>query len=266
MVQKSIKLLLFTALVAPLQVNASRKCKTLCSLIVQNCLRVKGNEIVNGNLTVDGNTSTGSLTVAGVNYNTLITLATSIGAGTGAPTTGLGTLVSSIIPFSSGLGAATAAPITLTAGLAITAGYVIGFGDNALVTPGTLTSLLQSTYGSFAFSVPEAGTLHNLQVSIDAEYILASGATAYPFTFTILHSSAANGAANAYTATSLVATATLPGTGAAAGSFSAYGSNAGSISVAAGDRIVLLIQPTVTIPTVTITSTGFNAGVLFSPA
>lgn len=38
----------------PLHVDAKKKRKTLCSLLVQKCLRVRGNAIIDGNLTVNG--------------------------------------------------------------------------------------------------------------------------------------------------------------------------------------------------------------------
>jgi len=74
MIKKLFKALLVVSLIAPIQVDASKKSKTLCSLLVQKCLGVEGNEVIGGNLAV-----LGTLTVAGVPLNNLVGLAGAIG-------------------------------------------------------------------------------------------------------------------------------------------------------------------------------------------
>lgn len=86
---KSFKLLLVVALGAWLPVNAGTSCcggsqknkaKVICALVIRDCLRIWGNETVEGKLSVLGNVAIGgTLTVGGVPFNNLIGLAGAIG-------------------------------------------------------------------------------------------------------------------------------------------------------------------------------------------
>lgn len=274
MVQKLGKALLALSVMVPMQVRSSKQCETLCNLIITKCLRVRGNEVVDGNLSVNG-----TLTVGGVNFSNLSGLAAAIGAAgtTGAtgPTgaAGLSAVVNSVIPFASGnsttVTGGVVTPFTLaTTGLPTT-GLVMGFGDNSLLT-GAVNPGLTATYGSFAFTVPLAGTLHNLWGSVDANFLVGGiGTGPFPISYTIYHSSAVNGVTNAYTPTALTATATLtsPPSFISTALQTAFGNNlTTSLPVAAGDRIVLVVAPTTAVPAATIGVVGFQAGVVYTPA
>lgn len=258
MIQKLGKVLLVLLVMVPLHVQGKKSCETLCNLIVSRCLRVLNNEVVDGNLTVGG-----TFTLDGVSFNNLTPLATALGVPGATPS--LGTLVSSIIPFSSGNGVGGVILNLATAGLPTT-GFVMGFGSDALLTGPLVDPALTATYSSFAFTVPQAGTLYNLWGTVDANY-LVTGSGTFPFVYTIYHSSVVNGTPTPYTATTLTATATLTPPATTPGLRSAFGNSATSLAVAAGDRIVLVVTPTTAIPATTqLGLAGFNAGVLYSPA
>lgn len=59
MIKKIVKALLLISLTLPLHLDAKKKCKKVCSLLVQKCLRVLGNATIDGNLTVNGTVSGG---------------------------------------------------------------------------------------------------------------------------------------------------------------------------------------------------------------
>jgi len=254
MLHKFSKLLLVALLAVPLQhMNGKDKTKKLCSLLVKKCLFVQGNEVING-----------TLTVGGANFNNLITLVNAI-AGT-TTITGLGTLVSSIIPYSSGLltvGVNTPATIPTT-------GLVMAFGSSNITGIAAVDPTLTVTETGYAFTVPRAGTLHNLQVSVDSAYVTSLGATPFTFTFTLLRSPCTSGVLTDYTSTGLSATATTTAptsglVGPIAGG-AGCGSNAGSITVAQGDRIVMLVTPSAPVSDVVLALLSLSAGVLYSPA
>ena len=232
------KLLVIAALVLPVQfIEASRKNKTLCSLLVCKCFQSNGTSTFNGPAIFND-----TLTLGGVDLSSLVTLAEELADSDGA----LGTLVSSIIPYSSGLlTVATSFPGSVFP----TTGLVMAFGSSNL--EGIVDTGITARNTSYAFTVPAAGTLHHLRVSADSVYTLGAPATAFTLTYTLLVSHCTTGTVTAYTPTSLSATATItpPATAILAPGGAGCGSNAGSITVAAGDRVVLLVTPSVAIPT-----------------
>ena len=152
--------------------QASRKNKTLCSLLVCKCFQSNGTATFNGPAVFND-----TLTLDGVDLSSLVTLAEELADSDGS----LGTLIRSIIPYSSGL--LTLGSGTLFSGLPTT-GLVIAFGASNLegiVDPG-----LTVTNTAYAFTVPRAGTLHHLRVSADSRYLLAAPATSYTLTYTVL--------------------------------------------------------------------------------
>jgi len=230
-------------MIVPLSLEAKKcKSKSFCTICAKKlCVQ---------NANIPGTLTVGTITLTG-------------GGTTGGTTiTSFSDLDNSLIPFASD-------PIAI-AGISgsslLTTGLVMGFGNNVLLTGITNTDTVSE--GGFAFSVPSDGTLHNLQVSVDALYLLGlgNGGTSFTFNFTLLHSSAVNGTTTPYTATGLTASVTLtPLAGLLGGLRSASGSSAASIPVTAGDRIVMLVQPTTPVPALTISLIAFNAGVLYSP-
>lgn len=54
MIQKLFKTLLVLSLTMSLHMEAKKKHKKICSLLVKKCLQVCGNAVINGNLTVNG--------------------------------------------------------------------------------------------------------------------------------------------------------------------------------------------------------------------
>ncbi|MFZ5953977.1 MAG: hypothetical protein ACOYT8_02625 [Candidatus Dependentiae bacterium] len=219
------------------------KCKDykllkVCSLLA-NCVNING-----------------TLTLNGTNINNLINISNIISSGS--------PLVNSLVPFSSGL-------LTLGVDLPLglpTTGILLGFGSSNLadlVDPG-----LTVTNTGYAFSVPRAGTLHDLRVSVDSVYAIGAPSTPFSLTFTIIVSSCTAGTLTPYTATALAATATTtapaqPITILTAGG-AGCGSSATSIPVAAGDRVALLVTPNIAIPITTLATLSLSAGVLYSPA
>lgn len=245
-------MLLLTGLVATCCVTASEmderaKCKEyrslkVCSLLA-NCANI------------------GNLTVGGTDINNLVStvnnLVTVIGGATGLP------VVNSLIPFASGV-------LTLGVNLPLgfpTSGILLGFGSSSLAA--LAEPALTLTDSAFAFSVPAAGTLHDLRVSVDSVYAIGAPSTDFTFTFTILVSSCTAGTTTPYTGRGLAASATItapaqPITVLTAGG-AGCGSSATSIPVAAGDRVALLVTPSADVPTLTISTLAITAGVLYTP-
>lgn len=266
MVQKMFKLsLLVVAMMFSCEMFAKPKSKTFCNLAVLGNLCVRGNETINGNLVVGG-----TITCGGANICALAPLAAAVAAGAtgaaGAPGTvglpPLGTLVSSIVPFSSGILSVATTPLTPTAPLAM------AFGSSSIVPVGVPATLIPTETG-FAFTAPAAGTLHNLQVSLDSVYALNIAAPVpLTFTYTVMRSPCVAGTFSGYVATPLSATTTLPAGPLLSPLVEApteCGSNAGSIPLAAGDRITINVTPSAAI-TGQLAFVAFSAGVMFSPA
>lgn len=149
----------------------------------------------------------------------------------------------------------------------------MGFGSSSILPISAPSGITPTTTG-FAFTAPEAGTLFNLHVSVDSVYPIALGAaTPVTFTFTVLQSSCSNGSVSSYTSTSLTTTAltTTP-----AGTIfplailtegvTGCGSSSGSITVAAGDRITILVTPSMVVTPSVLSSVAFSAGLEFTPA
>ena len=169
----------------------------------------------------------------------------------------------SLIPFSSGVLSAVA--ISASFG-AINGGVAIGFGSNAIST-GLTAGVRTATLGGYAFDVPADGTLHDLRIGVDADYLASLVPSTPSLVFTLLNSACTTGASNPYTATALTATATLTSPGVStAGVRSACGSNAGSIAVAAGDRIVVEVTSASAILNTSIDFLSFNAGLMYTPS
>lgn len=245
-----------------LEMLKGKKCKKFCSISARKAcigdLRVNS-LTVDDNLTVDG-----SLIVNGVDFNSLITIVNILNAGT--------PLVRSVVPFSSGLlSLAAESSFPFIEAIPLT-GLVMGFGSSSLVPVAVPTSVIPTQTG-FSFSVPEAGTLYNLRVSVDSAFVAALGAeTPITFTFTVLQSPCVDGTTSAYTATSLTATATtttpagtiFPLVALTAGT-TGCGSNAAGIPVAAGDRITILVTPSVEVSPLILATAAFSAGLDYAP-
>ncbi len=149
---------------------------------------------------------------------------------------------------------------------------VMGFGssDPAITLIDPVATISRT---SFAFTVPAAGTLHDLRVSVDANFLLAAitpiPATAFTFTLLISPCAGTSGSATLpYVATGLNAIASFPATTlpiSPSTLLNACGTSTGSIPVSAGDRVVLQITSNQTLlPGVTLL--GLSAGLLYSPA
>ncbi len=259
MYKKTFKSLLIVAAVITSSAFADRKNKEFCTVVIQKCLKVHGNETVDGNLRVEGNLRVDGLT----------TLNGGVTVATGALTVGglpFPSAVQSIVPFSSGV----VTVADLPAGAFLPAnGVVMAFGNSSAVNGTTAVAFTQS---AFAFDVPHAGRLANLQVSVDPMYLVSVAGTAFPFTFTVIRSSCVNGVVTAYSATPLTATATItsPGTGALTQGPAGCGASAAGVSipVAQGDRITILITSTAgaAIIPATIPNLAFSAGIMYFPA
>ncbi len=175
MFKKICKVALVLSLVVPMHIEA-RKCKTFCQLIVQNCLRVLGSEVITGNLTVGSGTS-GNLSVAGtasfggpVTIGTCVLTCTAAGL---AVTTPAGTAVTV-----SGLSAQYvqlgAQPTTVAAGQPFT------YTTAVLTTPGIIAST-----GTFAAFPAGSGTVFQLtnigryEVNFQSTYTTDGGIVLY---------------------------------------------------------------------------------------
>lgn len=249
MEQRSIKLFLaMSMLVLPFrafsEVNdpevTKSKCKKFCSIIAGTaCI---------GNLNAD------TFTLAGVPLNSLTTIATILNAGN--------PLVRSVVPFSSGLLTLAAVP-TFPALLNIpTTGFVMGFGSNSLFSSGSPVPDISSDT-AFSFSVPEAGTIYNLRVSVDSLFLIAG---TFTYTFTVLQSPCVNGSTpSAYTVTTLTATATTTAAAIGQGTTGCGSNTSVSIPVAAGDRITILVTPNAVVPATTVVNAAFSAGFDYAP-
>lgn len=235
----------------------SRKNKSFCKI----CAKV-GSVC---NLTTCNLTVNGTLTLGGVSLNNLTGLAGAIGpAGAAGTGTGLGSLVQSIIPFSSGL---------ITIGTSIpspfpTTGIAMAYGSSGL--EGLLANPVV-TNTAFAFTVPHAGTLHDLQVSVDSIYAASAPSTPFTFTFTVYHSACTAGTVTPYTATALTATASTTAPAQPISVLTPGGAGCGSlagtpVTVAAGDRIVMIVTSNAVIPSTTVLNLALSAGVMYTPA
>lgn len=222
------------------------KKKKICRLIAKKaCI----NSLCANSATIGNLTATNSFT---------------LGSG-GGITTGSGILFGSIIPYSSGL--ITLGSTEFPLGLP-TSGLVMAFGSSNLqgiVDPGVTV-----TDTAYAFTSPSAGTIHNLQVSVDSIYAVGAPSTPFSFTFTVLRSPCTAGSLTPYTSTGISATASTtapagPITILTAGG-AGCGSSAASFAVAAGDRIVLRVTPNTAITDVTLANLAFSAGLIFTPA
>ena len=167
--------------------------------------------------------------------------------------------IGSLIPFSSG--------IIANSSVTTSPPVVMGFGSNTVVT--TISSPIM--FGQYAFSVPLAGFLSNLQASVDAHFAPNTAQDLLTYTFTILDSPCTGLTAptNTYAPTLLSADATFPAvttiTYPAGQYVSTSGNNTSSIPVAQGDRIVLQITSNQGTPPA-IDAIGFNGGVFYSPS
>jgi len=140
----------------------------------------------------------------------------------------------------------------------------MGFGSNQVLAPPS--SSVQ--FGHYAFTIPTAGTLSNLQASVDVHFTPSTAQVAWTYVFTIYRSPCVGGIVDPtipYTSTGLVATTTLPATSTITypiGQYvSACGTAAGPIAVAAGDRIVLVLTSDQPGAPPAIDEIGFSAGV-----
>jgi hypothetical protein len=261
----------------------SSNTKTVCSLIAKrkitaSQLKVCGNAKILGNLTVGGATMVagtsgitieGATTINNLTVNGPLTISSS-GTVTNPNTllTGSGAMLSSsLIPFSSGL-------VTVSFNTLGIPSYM-GFGSSSINGPNFAVGSPIET--SYAFTVPQAGTLHHLQATVDALYAASAfSAPQVTYTFTLLKSPCNAGtgcqslAPNPYTATSLSTTvcfAALTPSPSVMLPFSACNQNNGSISVAAGDRIVLQLTSNPSpVPRPSIFALAFSAGLFFTPA
>ena len=233
------------------EITRSRKRKKFCSVIARNgCF---------GNLRAGNLNVSGSLTVGGVNFNSLSTIINILNSGS--------PLVRSVVPFSSGLITVGAAPF-LTIPLT---GLDMAFGSSSLVPVAGPTVIPTKT--GFAFSVPEDGTLYNLTVSVDSVYAIALAvATPITFTFTVLRSPCVDGVISPYASTGLTATATTTtpaGTVfplvAVVEGVTGCGSNAAGIPVLAGDRITIEVTPSIPVTPLILTLVAFSAGLDYAP-
>jgi hypothetical protein len=169
--------------------------------------------------------------------------------------------LSGIVQFASGLILADVVTPTIP--------IVLGYGSNRTVLP--LTGLITSAdimATQYALSIPITGTLHDLQVSIDAHYLIFTGQPPVTFTFTLYRSTSTNGAVNQiipYVTTGLFTSVTLPGTPPVGVSYlTASNSASGPINVAPADRLVLYITCDVIVSVLAIDQIGFSASVLYS--
>jgi hypothetical protein len=174
-----------------------------------------------------------------------------------------------LIPFSSG--------IVVPASITTTSPIVLGFGSNQVIAapglagPPATTSDLMAT--QFAFSIPAAGTLQNLQVSVDTHFAPTTGQASLTYTFTLYVSSSTNGSPgpdliNAYVTTGLSASATFPASTTTTFPTGAYltasGNGIGPVSVSTADRIVLYIVSNQATTPPAIDQIAFSASVSYS--
>lgn len=214
---------------------------------------------------VAGSAGIGTLTIDGVNVNSLTTLANILNAGI--------PLVRSVVPFGSGLISLATVPVFPQIATIPLTGLVMGFGSSSLVPAAVPTSIIPTETG-FSFSVPEAGTLYNLRVSVDSTFAAAlATATPITFTFAVLHSPCVSGTVSAYTATTLTATAlaaTPAGTvfplAALTQGATGCGSNiVNTVPVSAGDRITILVTPSIAVLPAVLDTVAFSVGFEYAP-
>jgi hypothetical protein len=125
----------------------------------------------------------------------------------------------------------------------------------------------------FAFSIPATGTLHDLQVSVDAHFVPNTGQASLTYTFTLYRSLSINASIgpdflSPFVTTGLSAIVTFPAittTTFSAGAYlSASGHGAGPVVVTLADRLVLyIVSNQVTTPGA-IDEIAFSAGVFYS--
>ena len=125
----------------------------------------------------------------------------------------------------------------------------------------------------YAFSIPATGTLHDLQVSVDASFVVNTAQTKLTYTFTLYKSPSINASPGpdliaAYTDTKLSATATFPSTNTSEFPSGAYltasGHGIGPVAVTLGDRIVLYIVSDHSTTPPAINQIAFSAAVFYS--
>jgi len=171
----------------------------------------------------------------------------------------------SLIPFSSGV-------ITLS-DILPSGPVVIGFGSRLPITlfglMGMTATLADLMATQMAFSVPNTGTLHDLQVSVDLLVSSSPLASPLTYTFTLYKSPSVNGLPGPtltipYTSTGLTTTVTFPAGALPIGSIiTASNNNTGSTGVNIADRVVLYIQTNLN-AVGTFSAVAFSAGVLYS--
>lgn len=162
------------------------------------------------------------------------------------------------IPFSSG-------PI-VNATVIASPPTVMGFGSNQVLTP--VSSPVQ--FGQFAFAIPRAGTLDRLEASVDVHFAPNTAQVAWTYIFTVFRSPspAVQNPTIPYTSTGIVATVPLPATTTTTfptGQFvSSSGLALGSVTVAMGDRIVLLLTSDQPGTPPAIDQISFSAGLFYN--
>lgn len=169
-----------------------------------------------------------------------------------------------IIPFASGI----IVPASVTSASPI----VMGFGANRVIAPAATDFIVMIS--QYAFDITRAGFLHDLQVSVDAQYIANTALAPLTYTFTIILSPCSTTTpfpiANPYTSTLLVATANFPNvpgpTFPVTQVLTACGHSIGPVAVAQGDRIALRVDASLASPQTGIDSIAFNGGVEFTSA
>jgi hypothetical protein len=165
-----------------------------------------------------------------------------------------------LIPFSSGV----IVPASVTSASPI----VMGFGSNRVIAPAATDFTIMIS--QYAFTIPVAGTLRDLQVSVDAQYIANTALAPLRYSFAIITSpcvATIPPLAAPYTLSSLVAQADFPA--ATTTSFpvtqvlASCGHGIGPIVVAAGTRVALRVDASLPSPQTGIDSIAFLASVRF---
>ncbi|MEH7483865.1 hypothetical protein V7157_22925, partial [Neobacillus drentensis] len=177
-----------------------------------------------------------------------------------------------LIPFSTGI-------IISGATVVSAAPILMGFGNHTVeVINGSGESTMPPEAGGFAFPIPFAGTVQNLQIS--ADLLVASGVSIntlglqYDFTVFVAPSVPNNGIdhlSSPYLTTSLTSFVRFgfPNTTITPGTFrTATNINVGSLSVAAGDRIGIRVRTLAsTDPSAAdITQLSFSASLSYTPS